>query len=121
MMLMYGTLPHHMVIKQGILYVSLLMNWSLNIKTFLYNDKWTLLQTVTYLLHRGYFDVIISTYQTNHIMIKLGTQVQHKLHDDINGDVVQLNRRSNTATVKFWNYQDEMMLASVYLSDLEVA
>ena len=54
-------------------------------------------------------------------MIKLGTQVQHKLHDDINGDVVQLNRRSNTATVKFWNYQDEMMLASVYLSDLEAA
>ena len=53
-------------------------------------------------------------------MIKLGTQVQLKLHDDINGDVVQLNRRSNTATVKFWNYQDEMMLASVYLSDLEV-
>ena len=52
-------------------------------------------------------------------MIKLGTQVQHKLHDDLNGDVVQLNRRSNTATVKFWNYQDEMMLVSVYLSDLE--
>ena len=52
-------------------------------------------------------------------MIKLGTQVQHKLHDDVNGDVVQLNRKSNTATVKFWNYQDEMMLASVYLSDLE--
>ena len=38
-------------------------------------------------------------------MIKLGTTVQHKLHDDLNGDVVQLNRRSNTATVKFWNYQ----------------
>ena len=54
-------------------------------------------------------------------MIKLGTQVQHKLHEDLNGDVVQLNRRSNTATVKFWNYQDEMMLVSVYLSDLEVA
>ena len=52
-------------------------------------------------------------------MIKLGTQVQHKLHDDLNGDVVQLNRKSNTATVKFWNYQDEMMLVSVYLSDLE--
>ena len=52
-------------------------------------------------------------------MIKLGTQVQHKLHDDLNGDVVQLNRKSNTSTVKFWNYQDEMMLVSVYLSDLE--
>ena len=54
-------------------------------------------------------------------MIKLGTQVQHKLHDDLNGDVVQLNRRSNTATVKFWNYQDELMLVSCYLSDLEAA
>ena len=59
MILMYGTLPHHMVIKQDILYVSLLMNWSLNIKTFLYNDKWPLLQTVTYPLHRGYFDAIM--------------------------------------------------------------
>ena len=54
-------------------------------------------------------------------MVKLGSQVQHKLHDDLNGDVVQLNRSSNTATVKFWNYQDELMFVSVYLSDLEVA
>ena len=52
-------------------------------------------------------------------MIKVGTNVKSKVHDDLNGDVVQLNRRSNTATVKFWNYQDEMMLVSVYLSDLE--
>tara|TARA_Y100001937_G_scaffold99174_1_gene135472 strand:+ start:1810 stop:1980 length:171 start_codon:yes stop_codon:yes gene_type:complete len=52
-------------------------------------------------------------------MIKLGTQVQHKLHDDVNGHVVQLNRKSNTATVKFLNYQDELMLVSVYLSDLQ--
>ena len=47
-------------------------------------------------------------------MIKLGTQVQHKLHDDVNGDVVQLNRKSNTATVKFWNYQDELMLHQTF-------
>ena len=67
------------------------------------------------------FDSIIIVYKTNDIMIKLGTHVQHRLHDDVNGDVVQLNRKSNTATVKFWNYQDELMLASVYLSDLEVA
>ena len=66
---------------------------------------------------RAYNDSI----QTKEHMIKLGTQVQHKLHDDLNGDVVQLNRSSNTATVKFWSYQDEMMLVSVYLSDLEVA
>ena len=52
-------------------------------------------------------------------MIKLGTQVQHKLHDDLNGDVVQLNRRSNTATVKYWIDDYEPMLVSCYLSDLE--
>ena len=52
-------------------------------------------------------------------MIKLRTQVQHKLHEDLNGEVIQLNRKSNTATVKFWNYQDEEMLVAVYLSDLE--
>ena len=51
-------------------------------------------------------------------MIKLGTQVQHKLHDDLNGDVVQLNRSSNTATVKYWIDDYEPMLVSVYLSDL---
>ena len=51
-------------------------------------------------------------------MIKLGTQVQHKLHDALNGDVVQLNRSSNTATVKYWIDDYEPMLVSVYLSDL---
>tara|TARA_B100001989_G_scaffold240004_1_gene204684 strand:- start:477 stop:701 length:225 start_codon:yes stop_codon:yes gene_type:complete len=54
-------------------------------------------------------------------MIKLGTSVQHKLHDDLNGDVVQLNRSSNTATVKYWINDYEPMLVSCYLSDLEVA
>ena len=53
-------------------------------------------------------------------MIKLGTQVQHKLHDDLNGDVVQLNRSSNTATVKYWINDYEPMLVSCYLSDLKV-
>ena len=51
-------------------------------------------------------------------MIKLGTQVQHKLHDDLNGDVVQFDRSSNTATVKYWIDDYEPMLVSVYLSDL---
>ena len=54
-------------------------------------------------------------------MIKLGTQVQHKLHDDLNGDVVQLSRSSNTATVKYWIDDYEPMLVSCYLSDLEAA
>ena len=62
-----------------------------------------------------------NSIQTKEPMIKLGTQVQHKLHDDLNGDVVQLNRSSNTATVKYWIDDYEPMLVSVYLSDLEVA
>ena len=53
-------------------------------------------------------------------MIKLGTQVQHKLHDDLNGDVVQLNRSSNTATVKYWIDDYEIMTVECFLSDLEV-
>ena len=53
-------------------------------------------------------------------MIKLGTSVQHKLHDDLNGDVVQFNRSSNTATVKYWINDYEPMLVSCYLSDLKV-
>jgi len=52
-------------------------------------------------------------------MIKLGTQVQHKLHDDLNGDVVLINRESNTAAVKYWINDYEPMIVSVYLSDLE--
>ena len=54
-------------------------------------------------------------------MIKLGTSVQHKLHDDLNGDVVQFDRSSNTATVKYWINDYEPMLVACYLSDLEVA
>ena len=52
-------------------------------------------------------------------MIKLNTKVQHKLSDWIVGNVVQLNRKSNSATVKFWNYKDELALACCYLSDLQ--
>jgi len=52
-------------------------------------------------------------------MIKLGTTVQHKLHDDLNGDVVLINRKSNTAAVKYWINDYEPMIVSVYLSDLE--
>jgi len=54
-------------------------------------------------------------------MIKLGTTVQHKLHDDLNGDVVLINRKNNTAAVKYWINDYEPMIVSVYLSDLEVA
>ena len=78
--------------------------------------------SVTFIMVLYSISIIISiSTERFPTMIKLGTQVQHKLHDDLNGDVVQLNRKSNTATVKFWNYQDELMLVSVYLSDLEVA
>ena len=54
-------------------------------------------------------------------MIKLGTTVQSKIHDELNGIVVLLNRRSNTAAVKYWVDDYEPMIVDCYLSDLEVA
>ena len=78
--------------------------------------------SVTFIMVLYSISIIISiSTERFPTMIKLGTQVQHKLHDDLNGDVVQLNRKSNTATVKYWIDDYEPMLVSVYLSDLEVA
>tara|TARA_R100001463_G_scaffold38599_2_gene82801 strand:- start:759 stop:923 length:165 start_codon:yes stop_codon:yes gene_type:complete len=54
-------------------------------------------------------------------MIKVGTTVQSKVHDDLNGVVVLLNRKSNTAAVKYWPNDYEPMIVDSYLSDLEVA
>ena len=65
--------------------------------------------------------IIISISNKDPPMIKLGTTVQHKLHDDLNGDVVLINRKSNTAAVKYWINDYEPMIVDVYLSDLEVA
>ena len=53
-------------------------------------------------------------------MIKLGSTVQSKIHDDLNGVVVLLNRKSNSAAVKYYPDNYEPMIVDCYLSDLEV-
>ena len=53
-------------------------------------------------------------------MIKIGTEVQSKTHDDLNGTVVLLDRSSNMAVVKTYIEEYECMTVETYLSDLEV-
>ena len=52
-------------------------------------------------------------------VIKLGTTVQSKIHDDLEGEVVILDRSSNYAVVKTYITDYEIMTVEAYLSDLE--
>ena len=52
-------------------------------------------------------------------VIKLGTTVQSKIHDDLQGEVVLLDRSSNYAVVKTHISDYEIMTVEAYLSDLE--
>ena len=52
-------------------------------------------------------------------VIKLGTTVQSKIHDDLQGEVVLLDRSSNYAVVKTHITDYEIMTVEAYLSDLE--
>jgi len=52
-------------------------------------------------------------------VIKLGTTVQSKIHDDLQGEVVILDRSSNYAVVKTHISDYEIMTVEAYLSDLE--
>jgi hypothetical protein len=54
-------------------------------------------------------------------MIKLGTQVKSKVHDDLTGSVVLLERSNNYAVVKTHIHDYEIMTVECFLSDLEVA
>ena len=51
--------------------------------------------------------------------IKLGTNVKSLVHDDLEGDVVVLDRSSNYAVVKTHISDYEIMTVEAYLSDLE--
>ena len=51
--------------------------------------------------------------------IKLGTEVQSKIHDDIQGDVVVLDRSNDYAVVKTWITDYEFQTVECFLSDLE--
>ena len=52
-------------------------------------------------------------------VIKLGTEVQSKIHDDIQGDVVLLDRSNDYAVVKTWITDYEFQTVECFLSDLE--
>ena len=52
-------------------------------------------------------------------VIKLGTTVQSKIHDDLQGEVVILDRSRNYAVVKTHISDYEIMTVEAYLSDLE--
>ena len=55
------------------------------------------------------------------IMIKIGTNVKSKIHDDLTGMVVRLDRSRDWAVVWTDLVEYEMMTVECYLSDLEVA
>ena len=52
-------------------------------------------------------------------VIKLGTEVQAKIHDAIQGDVVVLDRGNDYAVVKTWITDYEFQTVECFLSDLE--
>ena len=51
--------------------------------------------------------------------IKLGTNVRSKIHDDLTGSVVLLERSNNYAVVKTHIHDYEIMTVECFLSDLE--
>ena len=51
--------------------------------------------------------------------IKLGTNVKSKIHDDLTGSVVLLDRSNDYAVVRTDIIDYEMMTVECYLSDLE--
>jgi hypothetical protein len=53
--------------------------------------------------------------------IKLGTNVKSKIHDDLTGSVVLLDRSNDYAVVMTDIIDYEMMTVECFLSDLEVA
>ena len=58
---------------------------------------------------------------TNYIMIKLGSNVKSKIHDDLTGHVVVYQPLKNYAVVMTDICEYEMMTVECFLSDLELA
>ena len=55
-------------------------------------------------------------------MIQLGMEVNHKIHDDLNGsEVILLDRVTNFAVVKNWINDYDFLTHEVFLTDLEIA
>ena len=53
-------------------------------------------------------------------MIKLGSNVQSKIHDDLNGHVVVYQQLNNYAVIMTDICDYEMMTVECFLSDLEL-
>ena len=54
-------------------------------------------------------------------MIQLGMQVNHKIHDDLNGsEVIMIDRVTNIAVIKNWFDEFDFQTIEVFLSDLEM-
>jgi hypothetical protein len=53
--------------------------------------------------------------------IKLGTNVKSKIHDDLTGSVVLLDRSNDYAVIMIDIIDYEMMTVECFLSDLEAA
>tara|TARA_B100001057_G_scaffold484228_1_gene562044 strand:- start:47 stop:286 length:240 start_codon:yes stop_codon:yes gene_type:complete len=51
--------------------------------------------------------------------IKLGTTVQSKIHDDLEGEVVILDRGNDYAVIKTYITDYEIQTVECFLSDLE--
>ena len=58
---------------------------------------------------------------TNCIMIKLGSNVKSKIHDDLTGHVVVYQPLNNYAVIMTDIIDYEMMTVECFLSDLELA
>ena len=70
------------------------------------------------------YDTITIIIETSHnkTMIQLGMEVNHKIHNDLNGsEVIMLDRVTNIAVIKNWLSDFEFQTVDVFLSDLEVA
>ena len=52
-------------------------------------------------------------------VIKLGTTVQSKIHDDLQGEVVILDRGNDYAVIKTYITDYEFQTVECFLSDLE--
>ena len=54
-------------------------------------------------------------------MIQLGMEVNHRIHDDLNGsEVIMIDRVTNTAVIKNWFDEFDFQTVDVFLSDLEM-
>ena len=53
--------------------------------------------------------------------IKLGTNVKSKIHDDLTGSVVLIDRSNDYAVIMTDIIEYEMMTVECFLSDLELA